>query len=711
MQHNRLFELTGLESVGGLSALCFTPDENHIVVGSTKGTIWFQEARPNSEPIVLGHHREPVWAVNALDAELVASASEDGTVRVWHLEQQRCHHIFRAAFPLRTMVCADGLLVMGGKSRHLLCQDVYTWQVLPDLGPHNGEVTALALSADGKILFAGLGSHQGGIYVWDLQKGEAITLLTGPGAPVTALACHPKEEHLLAAYANGELICWHMQEKRQVERFELGEVVFDMAFLHPHAVVVRTGTGKLDIWSLRPLAPAFSCLVAPITARAFALAPGKGLIAIAASDGKVYVCTYPQQHPSSPSHGHHRDQGPVGEAPKTPPPVETEDPEGDYDLAKRAIEKSPSFENLMRLGQACARLSLYREALETFERAVTIDSGHPEARFQVGMFSLHLGEFAKAKEAFRTVLDLVPDHAPAHNNLGTLLLQAGQFDAALAHFRKAVQIRPNYPLAYVNLGLAYRYLQKPEKAKAAFQQAIELAPYLPVAHYQMGLLCLELGDQNGAREHYLILTQLDRRLAVRLREHLFRVPTDLTEQKWKEIHRLSERLLRSAAQGDTETVALLLALGASVHETEPEMERTALLLASAGGHIRTIDLLLDAGAEANESDRFGKTALYLAAEGGHVEALRRLLRARANPNFADCNGQTPLHVAASRGCELSVFLLLEAGAMDDLMDNQGKTPLELAQANRHWDCVKLLKNVGAVMPSASLSGLLKSSLP
>lgn len=700
MGQNRLFELTGLESVGGLSALCFTSDEKHIVVGNAQGTVWFQEARTNSEPIVLGHHRGPVWAVKALDTELVASVSEDGTARVWHLGQQRCLHIFRASFPLRTMACAGGLLVMGGKSRHLLCQDVYTWQVLPDLGPHSGEVTALALSADGKILFAGLGSHQGGTYLWDLHKGEAITLLTGPGAPVTALACHPEEPHLLAAYADGELICWHVHEKRRVEQVELGEVVFDMAFLHPNAMVVRTGTGKLDIWSLRPLAPVFSCLAAPITARAFALAPEKGLIAIAASDGKVYVCAYPQQQPPSPPHEHQHDRGPADRAANTSSSTETDGPEGEYDLAKQAIERCPSLENLMRFGHACARLSLYREALQAFEQAVNTDAGDPEARFQVGMFSLHLSEFAKAREAFRTVLDLVPDHAPAHNNLGTLLLQAGQFDAALAHFRKAIQIRPAYPLAYVNLGLAYWYLQKQEKAKAAFQQAIELAPYLPIARYQMGLLCLEMGEESEARKHYLMLTQLDRRLAVRLRERLFRVPTDITEQKWKEMRRLAERLLQSAVQGDTETVALLLALGAPVDEIEPEMERTALLLASAGGHVRTVDLLLDAGAEANESDRFGRTALYLAVEGGHVEALRRLLRAHANPNFADYNGHTPLHVAAIRGCELSVRLLLEAGALEDLLDNQGKTPIELAQENRHWECVQLLENAGGVIPSA-----------
>lgn len=86
--------------------------------------------------------------------------------------------------------------------------------------------------------------------------------------------------------------------------------------------------------------------------------------------------------------------------------------------------------------------------------------------------------------------------------------------------------------------------------------------------------------------------------------------------------------------------------------------------------------LLDAGADVNKADGFGRTALHW-AQG--AEQTRLLLEAGANPNVHASDGRTPLHEARSTE---QARALIEGGAKvpDDLKYD---THVVLAQAQIH----------------------------
>src|SRR3990172_7504907 len=76
----------------------------------------------------------------------------------------------------------------------------------------------------------------------------------------------------------------------------------------------------------------------------------------------------------------------------------------------------------------------------------------------------------------------------------------------------------------------------------------------------------------------------------------------------------------------------------------------ALIAAARDGNLAQVQALLDAGANVNAVDEFGKTPLHGAAARGHVEVVRALRAAAgANVNARDDFGRTPLHEAAERG--------------------------------------------------------------
>lgn len=166
----------------------------------------------------------------------------------------------------------------------------------------------------------------------------------------------------------------------------------------------------------------------------------------------------------------------------------------------------------------------------------------------------------------------------------------------------------------------------------------------------------------------------------------------------------------AARQGCESCIAVLAEAGAALDATDPDRV-TALNLALMNLHFDTAAALIEAGADVNKWDLFGRTPLYNAIDmntlptGGRsdipsldnhtgYDIAVMLLERGANPNlqlklsppFRNAvfdrgsdkeltTGATPLLLAARTGDVASVKLLLAHGAAVDLPNQYGQTPL------------------------------------
>src|SRR5687768_12250406 len=124
----------------------------------------------------------------------------------------------------------------------------------------------------------------------------------------------------------------------------------------------------------------------------------------------------------------------------------------------------------------------------------------------------------------------------------------------------------------------------------------------------------------------------------------------------------------AAMKGDAATVRALVAKGADVNAAQPD-GMTALHWASLNGDLKTLDVLLVAGATTESLTRLGGyTALHLASSRGHAPIVARLLEAGSKPKALTATGVQPIHLAAQSGSADAVRFLIDRGADPNARD-------------------------------------------
>ena len=177
-------------------------------------------------------------------------------------------------------------------------------------------------------------------------------------------------------------------------------------------------------------------------------------------------------------------------------------------------------------------------------------------------------------------------------------------------------------------------------------------------------------------------------------------------------------LMRCAHTGDPAAVQALVTHGAEVDAAEPEKGQTALMRAVARRHPDVARVLLEAGAAvdartavvqqlrgtgersttspqgATYFDAGGFTPLLFAARHGAVDSARVLLEAGADVNDTGADGNSTLVLAAMSGNETLARYLLERGADPNAAD-AGYTALHAAVLRSQPGLVRALLAKGA----------------
>ncbi|GAA4451628.1 hypothetical protein GCM10023156_19890 [Novipirellula rosea] len=110
------------------------------------------------------------------------------------------------------------------------------------------------------------------------------------------------------------------------------------------------------------------------------------------------------------------------------------------------------------------------------------------------------------------------------------------------------------------------------------------------------------------------------------------------------------------------------------------IDRTALGWAALHGHVDSVRILIDAGADPSSMDALSMTALHTAALGNQADVISFLVDAGFDLHAEAFDKMTPLHVAAEVNAIASVKKLVELGADPTRLNKRSESPYLAAKS-------------------------------
>lgn len=156
----------------------------------------------------------------------VAIASDDITIKLWDLQQNRISFVLTQAFfpvafhPSGTSIASMG---MGAGGMQISLHDVFTGEKFAGLLTDNELIQNLTFSKDGKYL-AGSG-FMGILKIWDLETNKMIHKLSGHTGGIYNLSFSPDGLTIASSGMDGTIRVWDTQSGKELRQTKAHDVI------------------------------------------------------------------------------------------------------------------------------------------------------------------------------------------------------------------------------------------------------------------------------------------------------------------------------------------------------------------------------------------------------------------------------------------------------------------------------------------------------
>lgn len=141
-------------------------------------------------------------------------------------------------------------------------------------------------------------------------------------------------------------------------------------------------------------------------------------------------------------------------------------------------------------------------AREHYEMILEEHPGHTPSLCRLGVVHLRLGEAASAVDSFRRAIEMDSGNFYASRMLAFSLFQLGEMSAAEQAVRRAVELAPTDAKSQALLGTIYYKMSRKSEAESHFKAAINADPMLSEPYYNLALLCSRDGRLENAKNYY-----------------------------------------------------------------------------------------------------------------------------------------------------------------------------------------------------------------
>lgn len=187
------------------------------------------------------------------DGEILASASADGTIKLWNLRTGKQPRTLWENFSSVNTIAfsPDGTTIASGNTDNTLkLWDVKTGQLLHTLRGHTAWVSSISFSPDGETIASG--SYDGTIKTWNAYSGELQQSIIGHYAWIFAVTYSPDGKTIASGSFDNTIKLWNaITGKLEYTLAGQSLRVRSLAFSPDGLFLVSgTGEGNLELWNL-----------------------------------------------------------------------------------------------------------------------------------------------------------------------------------------------------------------------------------------------------------------------------------------------------------------------------------------------------------------------------------------------------------------------------------------------------------------------------
>lgn len=215
-------------------SIVFSPtDEQSLASCNEEGDIKLWNINERKPKNILTEHTQRIWSLDfSPDGKLLASGSDDETVKVWEIATGKLIRDFKGSRAhtnwLRSVSFYPednrNLLASGGEDKSVKIWDVNTGECLKTLQGSANRVWAVAFSPqpnkEYSLIASGSDDQAVRLWKWDGKKGQCIRTLPGHKGQVQSVNFSPNGKILASGSEDRSIKLWNVKTGEHLKTFE-----------------------------------------------------------------------------------------------------------------------------------------------------------------------------------------------------------------------------------------------------------------------------------------------------------------------------------------------------------------------------------------------------------------------------------------------------------------------------------------------------------
>ncbi|CAX41148.1 subunit of the COMPASS complex, putative [Candida dubliniensis CD36] len=223
------------------TAIKFSPNGENFACSSSNGKIYIYNTTTGKLVTTLSGHTKGISDIvySPINSNILASCSDDLTIRLWNITQQRCIKILRKhTYHITTLKFTQkgNILISGSSDETITIWDIASngGKILTTLAAHSDPVSSIALTPDDSIIVSA--SYDGLMRLFDLQTSQCLKTLTnstfgGHGTatastndvlnfPIAKVELSPNGQFILNSSLDGKIRLWNYMENKVYKTYQ-----------------------------------------------------------------------------------------------------------------------------------------------------------------------------------------------------------------------------------------------------------------------------------------------------------------------------------------------------------------------------------------------------------------------------------------------------------------------------------------------------------